>query len=99
MLGSDSKSAPYEDAMKLIFRRYLDPKTLRSLYLRNPCSLYFYTLSQFVESPRLELIELKINIHFVINLVSFTQFHFIKVTSHIVFHFKIQIKEIHLSQY
>lgn len=96
MLGGDSKSAPYEDGMKLMFRRYLDPKTLRSLYLRNPCSLYFYTLSQIVESPKLEL---KINIHFVINLVSFTQFHFIKVTSHIVFHLKIQIKEIHLSQY
>lgn len=45
MLGGDSKSAPYEDGMKLMFRRYLDPKTLRSLYLRNPCSLYFYTLS------------------------------------------------------
>lgn len=72
MLGGDSKSAPYEDGMKLMFRRYLDPKTLRSLYLRNPCSLYFYTLSWIVESPKLESIELKINIHFVINLVSFT---------------------------
>ena len=38
-----------------------------------------------MESPKLESIELKINIRFVINLVSFTQSHFIKDNSQIVF--------------
>ena len=33
-----------------------------------------------MESPKLESIKFKINIHFVIDLISFTQFHFIRIS-------------------
>ena len=51
-------------------QRSQNPKII--LFKKTLVLCNFYTLGWIVESPKLESIEFKINIHFVINVISFT---------------------------